>query len=53
MSHSNDIGTVLPSIVSIGVGTDSTLGIMEKVDKAIQTDKFKTISLDPCTTKEE
>lgn len=53
MSHSSGINANRQSTVSICIKTESTLGIVEKVDKAIQTDIIETPSLDPCTTREE
>ncbi|KAM7490242.1 hypothetical protein LguiA_033163 [Lonicera macranthoides] len=41
------------STVSLGVGTDSTLGIVEKMDRAIQPDEFKFIPFDPCVSRKE
>ena len=35
MSRSSDVSAIIPSTVSVGVGTDPTLEIVEKVDWAV------------------
>ena len=45
MSQSNRVNSILSSTVSVGVGTDSTLEMVEKVDKAVQTDDIENCPL--------
>ena len=45
MSQSSRVNSKLSSTVSIGVGTDSTLEMVEKVDKAAQTDDIEICPL--------
>lgn len=53
MSYSSDVGATIPSTVSVSVRIESTLGTMEKIDRAIQTDEFKIFSFKPRITREE
>ena len=53
MSRSSDVSAIISSTVSVGVGTDSTLGMVERVDKAVQTDEFEISSLDSPTVRKE
>ena len=38
MFRPSDVNAIIPSTVSVGVGTDPTLEMVEKVDRAVQTD---------------
>lgn len=42
---------ILHSNMGVGVGTDSIFGIVEKVDKAIQTEKVEVFPSDSSTSK--
>ncbi|KAM7486232.1 hypothetical protein LguiA_002241 [Lonicera macranthoides] len=53
MSSSSDVNITPPSTMSVGVGIDSVFGMVEKVDRAIQTDEFEIVSFDLYIPREE
>ncbi|KAM7465558.1 hypothetical protein LguiB_013120 [Lonicera macranthoides] len=53
MSFSSDVNVIPPSTVSVSVSTDSALGMVEKVDRADQTDEFEIFYFDSYIAREE
>ncbi|KAM7497427.1 hypothetical protein LguiA_021841 [Lonicera macranthoides] len=51
MSHASDEDVSPPSVVSVGVGTDSILKVVEKFDKAVQTEEVKVLPSDSFTSR--
>lgn len=51
MSYFSEVDDTPPFTLSVGVKTNSTLGVMEKIDKKIQTEEVKVLPFDSFTNR--